>query len=118
MNDDDPERRQRPGDIVAYRLSEIEKRLDAQAKAQATGFSEVARQIAGLTFVRSDTYAADQRTAAEIHATLRKDIEEVKADVSAGFGRMDRRVNWSHATIGVALLGAVVAGIARLAGVS
>lgn len=117
MSEDDPERRG-PGDIVAYRLAAIEKRLDAQAKEQARGFADVARQIAGLTFVRTDTYAADQRTADEIHATLRKDIEEIKDDVSAGFERMDRRVNWSHAVLGVALLGAVVAGIARLAGLS
>lgn len=113
-----PERQQAPAEVVAWRLEAIERRLDAQAKAQDRGFADVRQQIAGLTFVRTDVYAADQNTANEVHAQLRSDIAELDVRVTEGFKRTDARINWSHATIGVALLGAVVAGIARLAGVS
>lgn len=119
MTSEDPERRgQPPGDIVAYRLAEIEKRLDSQAKEQARGFADVAKQISALTFVRLDVYASDQRNAADIHASLRKDIDELDTKVDKGFERADTRINWSHAVIGVAVLGAIVTGIARLAGLS
>lgn len=127
MSPDEPERRS-PGDVVAWRLEAIEKRLDAQATQQARGFADVAKQISGLTFLRTDwleVYAADQRTANEVHAMLRKELGEVRKDVDGlrvetktEFERVDGRVNWSWSVLGVALLGAVVTGIARLAGLS
>jgi virulence-associated protein VapD len=118
---EEPERRRGADEamaVIVHRLDAIEKRQENAAKEQSRGFSDVRDQIAGLTFVRGDVYAADQRTADEVHATLRKDILDLSAEVDAGFGRLDRRVSWSHATIGVALLGGVVAAIARLAGLS
>lgn len=117
---DEPERHRRDDDmpVVLHRLDALEKRLEQWAKDQTRGFDDVRRQISGLSFVRVDVYAADQRTADEVHATIRKDLEELEASTAKGFERLDTRVNWSWSVIGVALLGAVVAGIARAAGLS
>lgn len=67
--------------VVLHRLGAIERRLDAQAKDQARGFSEVRQQIDALHFVRIDVYDADMRTSTQIHTELGKDIDAVGTQV-------------------------------------
>lgn len=117
---DEPERHRRDDDmpVVLHRLDALEKRLEQWAKDQTRGFDEVRRQISGLSFVRVDVYAADQRTADAVHESLRKDLEDHKKATGEELERLDGRVNWSWSVLGVALLGAVVTAIARAAGLS
>lgn len=85
MSGDDEEHRRRADDdhmpVVLHRLDAIESTIKEQAKEQQRGFAEVARQIAGLTFVRLDVYDADQRTANQVHKELASDIEGVQGQM-------------------------------------
>lgn len=105
---DDPERRAAPGDIVAFRLAEIEKRLDAQGREQARGFADVARQIAGLTFVRADVYAANQETAAQIHAELAKDIHDGDAAIAGKVSDLSTQVKLLWSTVGATVIAGLI----------
>lgn len=67
--------------VVVHRLDSIERRMDEQAKEQARGFADVRQQIAALRFVQLDVYAADQRTADEVHKTLAKEITDLSTSV-------------------------------------
>lgn len=92
---------------MAFRLGAIEERLDAQAKEQARGFADVARQIAGLTFVRADVYAANQETAAQIHAEMAKDIVDGDAVIAGKVSDLSTQVKLLWTVVG----GSVIAGL-------
>lgn len=94
--------------VILHRLDAIERRLDQQAKEQARGFADVRAQIDGLRFVRADVYAANQETAAQIHAELAKDIVDGDA-VNAGKIRdlsTQMRLLWT--VVGGAIIAALI----------
>lgn len=115
MADDDPERRHSASDIVAYRLAEIERRLDAQVKEQARGFADVRQQIAGLTFVRADVYAANQETAVQIHAELAKDIADGDAALASRVGDISTQVKLLWSVVGATVIAGLVGVLFQIA---
>lgn len=84
--------------VLAHRITALEKRVD-------TGLASIDHKLDTLSFVRSDVYAAQQAHADQIHKSLQADIDDTR-----------RLALWALSAIGVSLLGAIVAGIARLAG--
>jgi hypothetical protein len=67
--------------VVLHRLTEVEQGVKALAKEQARGFADMRSDIASLRFVQLDVYAADQRTADQVHKELEKDIEGIGTQV-------------------------------------
>ena len=100
----DDEQNRRTSDVMwpllDQRLTALEKRVDA-------GFSSIDHKLDTLAFVRADVYAANQVARDQEIANLRAELAST-----------NRLAMWSLSVIGVALLGAVVAGIARMAGLS
>lgn len=86
--------------LIDHRLTSLENRVER-------GFKEIDRKLDGLAFVRADVYAAEQAALAQRLAALDATVE-----------KNERNLFWLFSLIGVAFLGAVVAGIARLAGLS
>lgn len=84
--------------VFAHRLTALERRVDG-------GFASIDHKLDTLSFVRSDVYAAQQAHADQIHRGLQADIDDTR-----------RLAIWALSAIGVSLLGAIVAGIGRLAG--
>jgi hypothetical protein len=102
--------------VVMHRLGAIERRLDEQAKAQALGFAEVARQIAGLTFVRADVYAANQETAAQIHAELAKDIVDGDATLADKVGDLSTQLKLLWSVVGATVIAGLIGVLFEIAG--
>lgn len=110
------ERERRPSDIVAFQLDAIEKRLDAQAKEQAQGFSDLRNQISGLTFVRADVYAANQETAAQIHAALAKDIHDGDAAIAGKVGDLSTQMKLLWTVVGASVIAGLIGVLFAYAG--
>lgn len=116
---DDPERRPAPGDIVAFRLAEIEKRLDAQAREQAQGFTDVRNQISGLTFLRIDwlqVYEADQRTADQVHKELAKDIHDGDAAIAGKVSDISTQMKLLWTVVGASVIAGLIGVLFAYAG--
>lgn len=86
--------------LIDHRLTSLENRVER-------GFKAIDHKLDTLTFVRTDVYAAEQVA-----------LAQWKAGLEAAVEKNERNLFWLFSLIGVAFLGAVVAGIARLAGLS
>lgn len=114
---DVPERR--AGDIVAFQLDAIERRLDQQAKEQARGFADVRQQIAGLTFLRTDwlqVYEADQRTADQVHKELAKDITDGDAALGSKIGDLSTQMKLLWTVVGASVIAGLIGVLFAYAG--
>lgn len=91
--------------LVAHRIKELE-----------TAVGRLGSQIDGLRFVPQNVYDANQITANQTHEILAKNISDAETRLAKEIDDVRKLSIWALSTIGVALLGAVVAGIGRLAG--
>lgn len=116
--------------LIEQRLTALEKRVDG-------GFKDLTSQIAGLAFVRSDVYAAEQVTLRQtIEAVLERSDQAIAVEraareqalvaETAARQEADRQLQadvasnrrvamWSLYTIAGALLAAIVLAIIRAA---
>ena len=107
MSDDPIGRRESDASmaVVAHRIGELERAV-----------VRLGQQIEGLKFVPQNVYDANQITAKQTHQILAKATEDVEKRLSGDIDDVRKLAMWALSTIGVALLGGIVTGIARLAG--
>lgn len=91
--------------LVAHRIGDLEKAV-----------VKLGSQIDNLRFVPQNVYDANQVTANQTHEILAKNISQAEKRLTKEIDDVRKLAIWALSTIGVALLGAVVAGIGRLAG--
>lgn len=66
------------GEVVAFRLTSLEARMESMEVRMDKGFNQVRASIESLTFVRKDVYESDQRTATEWRTNMEKDVENAR----------------------------------------
>lgn len=89
-----------------WRLTELEKRFEANTAHIDRRFDALANQVAGLSFVRADVYAAEQRMAEAAHKALEQRIDDT-----------DKRAMWAIGLVCAVTISAIIAGILSTAGV-